>query len=53
MTTIKFEEIPVVFKPSAKVSAIYWRFEGTTTTDRQSYAVTWYTLFTHTSSQTA
>lgn len=43
MATIGFEEIPVVFKPSDKEPAIYWRFEGTSTTDRQSYAVTWYT----------
>lgn len=43
MAAIGYEEIPAVFKPSDTEPAIYWRFEGTATTSRQSYAVTWYT----------
>ena len=43
MTTIGYEALPVIFKPSDAEPAIYWRFEGTATTNRQSYAVTWYT----------
>jgi hypothetical protein len=42
MTVINLDEQPPVWKPSDHNPAIYWRFEGTTVTDRQSYAVTWY-----------
>ena len=43
MTAIGYEALPVIFRPSDAEPAIYWRFEGTATTNRQSYAVTWYT----------
>ena len=34
--------IPPVWKPSGENPAIYWRPEGSASTDRQSYAATWY-----------
>lgn len=43
MAAIGYEELPVIFRPSDEEPAIYWRFEGTATTSRQSYAVTWFT----------
>ena len=43
MAAIGYEALPVIFRPSDNEPAIYWRFEGTATTNRQSYAVTWYT----------
>jgi hypothetical protein len=42
MTVITLDEPPPVWKPTDEHPALYWRFEGTATTDRQSYAVTWY-----------
>jgi len=43
MTAIACDEMPPVWKPTDLNPAIYWRFEGTAGTDRQSYAVTWFT----------
>lgn len=43
MAAIGYDELPPIFRPTDEEPAIYWRFEGTVTTDRQSYAATWYT----------
>ncbi len=43
MTAIAYDEMPPIWKPTDENPAIYWRFEGTATTNRQSYAVTWLT----------
>ncbi len=43
MTAIAYDEMPPIWKPTDENPAIYWRFEGTAVTNRQSYAVTWYT----------
>jgi hypothetical protein len=43
MTIIACHEIPPIWRPSNGNPAIYWRFEGATANDRQSYAVNWYT----------
>lgn len=43
MAVIGYDGLPPVFRPTNLHPAVYWRFEGTATTDRQSYAVTWYT----------
>lgn len=43
MVAIAYDEMPPVWKPSDEHPAIYWRFEGTASTNRQSYAVTWFT----------
>lgn len=43
MVAIAYDEMPPVWKPSEETPAIYWRFEGTASTNRQSYAVTWFT----------
>ncbi len=43
MAAIAYDEMPPIWKPSDETPAIYWRFEGTASTSRQSYAVTWYT----------
>lgn len=39
---IGYDNLPPVFRPDNEHPAIYWRFDGDETTDRQSYAVTWY-----------
>lgn len=43
MMAIAFDEMPPIWKPTDDNPAIYWRFEGTASGNRQSYAVTWYT----------
>jgi len=43
MTVIAHDEMPPIWKPVDARPAIYWRFEGTASTGRQSYAVTWFT----------
>lgn len=43
MTAIACDSMPPVWRPSEENPAVYWRFEGTAGTDRQSYAVTWLT----------
>jgi hypothetical protein len=43
MTVIAHDDMPPVWKPTDTNPAIYWRFDGMTATDRQSYAVNWYT----------
>lgn len=43
MTAIAYDDTPPVWKPTDDNPAIYWRFTGTSSTNRQSYAVTWYT----------
>lgn len=43
MTAIGYDEMPPIWKPTDENPAIYWRFEGTASTNRQSYAVTWFT----------
>ncbi len=43
MMAIGFDQMPPIWKPTDENPAIYWRFEGTACTSRQSYAVTWYT----------
>ena len=40
---IAFDDMPAIWKRTDGNPAIYWRFEGTTSTNRQSYAVTWFT----------
>jgi hypothetical protein len=42
MTVITLDETSSVWKPTDKKPAIYWRFEGTAATDKQSFAVNWY-----------
>jgi len=42
MNVITYDTLPSVWKPTDESPAIYWRFEGVATTDKQSYAVTWY-----------
>lgn len=42
MLVISHDSLPPVWKPSDENPAVYWRFTGTSSTDRQSYAVTWY-----------
>jgi hypothetical protein len=42
MTIIAYDEIPPIWRPSDENPAIYWRFEGTSSTIKQSYAVNWY-----------
>lgn len=43
MTTIASDAMPPIWKPTDENPAIYWRFEGTAGTNRQSYAVSWFT----------
>lgn len=43
MLVIGHDEMPPIWKPSGEKPAIYWRFEGTASENRQSYAVTWFT----------
>ena len=43
MTVITMDTPPSVRKPTDKTPAVYWRFEGMGATDKQSYAVNWYT----------
>lgn len=43
MTAIAYDRLPPIWKPTDENPAIYWRFEGTASTSRQSYAVTWFT----------
>lgn len=43
MTAIAWDETPPIWKPTDGAPAIYWRFIGTESTNRQSYAVTWFT----------
>ena len=40
---IAYDKMPPIWKPSEEAPAVYWRFEGTASTSRQSYSVTWYT----------
>lgn len=42
MTAIGYDTMPEIWKPTDENPAIYWRFEGTESDNRQSYAVTWY-----------
>ena len=43
MTAIAYDDMPPVWKPTDENPAIYWRFTGTSSTNRQSYSVAWYT----------
>lgn len=43
MTVIAYDDMLPVWKPSDDNPAIYWRFLGMSATNRQSYAVNWYT----------
>ena len=43
VSMIAYDRMPEVWKPSDENPAVYWRFEGASGTDRQSYAVTWLT----------
>ena len=43
MTVIAHDEIPSLWRPSDKNPAIYWRFESTSTDNKQSFAVNWHT----------
>lgn len=43
MVVIAWDDMPPVWKPTDPHPAIYWRFAGTESTNRQSYAVTWFT----------
>lgn len=43
MTAIAYDSMPSVWKPTDKNPAIYWRFIGASSTNRQSYSVAWYT----------
>ena len=43
VTVIGYGEIPPLWKPTDKNPALYWRFESAASSDRQSFAVNWYT----------
>lgn len=43
MNVIAFDDLPPIWKPSDETPAIYWRFEGAASNNRQTYAVTWFT----------
>lgn len=43
MAVITHDEMPSIWQPTDEKPAIYWRFEGTASTNRQSYAVRWFT----------
>lgn len=43
MTAIAYDDMPPIWKPTDENPAIYWRFTGTSSTNRQSYSVAWYT----------
>ena len=43
MTAIAHDDMPPIWEPTDENPAIYWRFAGMSSTDIQSYAVTWYT----------
>ncbi len=43
MTAIAYDEMPPIWKPTDENPAIYWRFEGTESTNRQSFSVKWFT----------
>ena len=43
VTIINHDVTAPVWKPADKTPAVYWRFEGVTVNDRQSYTVNWYT----------
>ena len=43
MMVIAYDDMPPMWKPSDDNPAIYWRFTGTSSSNRQSSAVTWYT----------
>lgn len=43
MTAVAYDAMPPIWRPTDTSPAIYWRFEGTTATSRQSYAVSWFT----------
>ena len=43
MAAIAYDQTPPILKPTDKNPAIYWRFEGTASTDKRSYAVAWFT----------
>ena len=42
MRIIGHDQMEDAWRPTDEHPAIYWRFEGTASTDRQSYAVSWY-----------
>lgn len=42
MMAIAYDDMPPIWEPTDENPAIYWRFAGTSSTDIQSYAVTWY-----------
>ena len=39
---VNCEDTAQVWRPKADIPAIYWRVEGYSSTDRQSYSATWY-----------
>lgn len=43
MNVIAFDELPPIWKPSDEAPALYWRFEGMSGNNQQSYAVAWFT----------
>lgn len=43
ITAIAYDTMPPIWKPTDKNPAVYWRFEGTESTNKQSYTVTWFT----------
>lgn len=43
MRVVAFDTFPPVWKPTDEAPAVYWRFEGTASTNRQSCAATWFT----------
>jgi hypothetical protein len=42
MVVIAHDKLPEVFIPSDESPAIYWRFDDTVGTDKQTFAVNWY-----------
>lgn len=42
MAAIAYDIMPPIFTPTDTNPAIYWRFEGTASTDKRSYAVAWF-----------
>lgn len=43
MVAIAHDDTPPIYKPTDENPAIYWRFIGADTGNKQTYAVTWYT----------
>jgi hypothetical protein len=43
IAVIAHDEMPEIWMPTDENPAVYWRFEGATVNDKQTYAADWYT----------